>query len=47
MSEDTETEPEDTETQFPFLDQGQEFVIFSNGCLDLFANVIIGDMVLV
>ena len=27
--------------------QGQEFVIFSNGCLDLSANILIGDMVLV
>ena len=22
-------------SQFSFLDQGQEFVVFSNGCLDL------------
>ena len=27
---------------FPFLDQGQEFIIFSNGCLDLSANLLIG-----
>ena len=33
--------------QFPFLDQGQEFAIFSNGYLDFSANIIIGDMVLV
>ena len=33
--------------QFPFLDRGQEFVIFSNGCLDLSASIITGYMVLV
>ena len=33
--------------EFPFLDQGQEFIIFSNGCLDLSVNILIGDMVLV
>ena len=30
-----------------FLDQGQEFVIFSNGYLDLSANLLIGNMVLI
>ena len=30
-----------------FLDQGREFIIFSNGCLDPFANLLIGNMVLV
>ena len=34
-------------SQLPFLDQGQEFVIFSNGCLDLSANFLIRDMILV
>ena len=39
--------PEDIiETQFPFLDQNQEFDIFSNGCLDLSANHLISNMVL-
>ena len=33
--------------QFPFLDRGQELVIFSNGCLEFSANIIIGYMVLV
>ena len=42
--------PEDLETwpnhlSFRFFDQGQEFVIFSNGCLDLSANLLIGNMV--
>ena len=32
---------------FPFLDQTQEFLIFSNGCLDLSENIFIGDMMLV
>ena len=27
-----------------FFDQGQECVIFSNGCLDLSVNIFIGDM---
>ena len=41
--------PEDLETwpnhlSFRFLDQSQEFVIFSNGCLDLFANLLIDNM---
>ena len=31
----------------PLLDQGQEFIIFSNDCLDLSANLLIGNMVLV
>ena len=40
--------PEDLETwpshlSFRFIDQGQEFVIFSNGCLDLSANLLIGN----
>ena len=44
--------PEDLETwskpsELSFLDQGQEFVIFSNGCLDLSANLLIGNMVLI
>ena len=42
--------PEDLETwpnHHSFLDQGQEFVIFSNGCLDLSANLLIGNMVLI
>ena len=42
--------PEDLETwpsQLSFLDQGREFVIFSNGCLDLFANLLTGNMVLI
>ena len=43
--------PEDLET-WPtilafILDQGQEFVIFSNGCLALSANLLIGNMVLI
>ena len=29
------------------LDQGQEFVIFSNSCFDLSANLLIGNMVLI
>ena len=33
--------------KFPLLDQGQEFIIFSNDCLDLSANLLIGNMVLV
>ena len=33
--------------QTTFLDQGQEFSIFSNACLDLSANLLIGNMVLV
>ena len=32
---------------FPFLDQGQKFIIFSSGCLDLSANILIVDMVYV
>ena len=36
--------PEHLET---FLDQGQEFIIFSDGGLDLSANLLIGNMVLV
>ena len=36
--------PEDFEA---LLDQGQEFIIFSNGCLDLSANLLIGNMVFV
>ena len=32
---------------FPLLDQDQEFIVFSNGCLDLSANLLIGSMVLV
>ena len=41
--------PEDLETwpKFPFLEQGQEFIIFSNGCLNLFLNLIIGNIVLI
>ena len=31
-------------SKLSFLDQGQEFVIFSNGCLDLSANLLIGNM---
>ena len=31
-------------SQFLFLDQSQEFVIFSSGCLDLSTNNLIGDM---
>ena len=34
-------------SSFPFLDQGQEFIIFFNGCLDLSADLLIGNMVLV
>ena len=34
-------------SQFPFLDNAQEFVIVSNGCLDFSSNVLVGDMVLV
>ena len=34
-------------SKLPFLDQGQEFVIFSNGCLNLSANLLIGNMVFV
>ena len=30
-----------------FLDQGREFIILSNGCLDPFANLLFGNMVLV
>ena len=30
-----------------FLDQDREFIIFSNSCLDPFANLLIGNMVLV
>ena len=30
-----------------FLDQGQEFIIFSYGCLDISANLLIGNMILV
>ena len=30
-----------------FLDQGREFIIFSNGCLDPLANLLIGNLVLV
>ena len=33
--------------QFPLFDQGQEFVILSNGCLVLSANILTGDIVLV
>ena len=33
--------------KLPFLDQGQKFVIFSSGCLDLSANLLIGIMVLI
>ena len=33
--------------QFSFLDHGQEFIVFCDGCLDLFANLLIGNMVLV
>ena len=29
-----------------FLDQGRELIILSNGCLDPFANLLIGNMVL-
>ena len=29
---------------FLFLDQGQEFIIFSSGCLDPFANFLIGNI---
>ena len=32
---------------FPFLDQGQEFIIFSYGCLDLSASILICDKGLV
>ena len=44
--------PEDLETwsnhlSFVFFYQGQEFVIFSNGCLDLSASLLIGNMVLI
>ena len=34
------------QTKLPFLDQGQEFVIFYNDCLDLSGNLLIGNMVL-
>ena len=36
-------------SKLSFLDQGQEFLIFSNGCLDLSAsaNLLIGNMVLI
>ena len=41
-------QPEDLEpSKFPFLDQGQEIIIISNGCLDLSANFLIGNIVLV
>ena len=33
--------------KLPFLDQGQEFGIFSNGCLDLSVNLLIGNMVFI
>ena len=41
--------PEDTETwsnhlSFRFLKKSQEFLIFSNGCFDLFANILISDL---
>ena len=36
----------DQTSYFPFLDQGQEFIIFSNSCLDFSANLLIGHMVL-
>ena len=44
--------PEDLETwpnhlSFRLLTQGQEFIIFSNGCLDLSANLLIGNTVLI
>ena len=44
--------PEDFEMvrekpQFPFLDQGQQFVIFFNGCLEPSANILIGETFLV
>ena len=34
-------------SKFSFLDQAQKFIIFSNGCLDLSTNLLIGNMVLV
>ena len=33
--------------QLPFLDQDQESIIFSNGCLDVSIKIPIGEMVLV
>ena len=33
--------------QFPCLDQSHALDIFSNGCLDLSANILTSDMVLV
>ena len=44
------TKPEDLEmwpNHFSFLDQDQEFVIVSNGSLDLSAYILIGNRVLV
>ena len=31
-------------SEFPFLDDGQELIIFFNGCLDVSANLLIGSM---
>ena len=31
---------------FLFLDKGQQFILFSNGCLDLSANTVVCDMIL-